>query len=86
MQAQKLKHQLLYEQKRNLKADVEAAKAELQKVQDNLDRLQGQADTAAKNSAALEDELSAEVSTFSHFPYGSHALNLNGAGLTHTPD
>ncbi len=62
VQATKLKHQLTYEKKRNLKKDVEAAQADLKKVQDNLERLQTQADSAAKATAALEDELSAEVS------------------------
>jgi len=40
---------------------VEAAQADLKKIQDNLERLQAQADSAAKATAALEDELSAEV-------------------------
>lgn len=63
MQAAKLKHQLTYEQRRNLKKDMEAAQADLEKIQDNLERLQAQADAAAEASAALEDELSAEVRT-----------------------
>lgn len=61
MQAAKLKHQLTYEQRRNLKKDVEAAQADLKKIQDNLERLQAQADAAAEASTALENELSAEV-------------------------
>ena len=65
LQAAKLKHQLTYEQRRNLKKDVEAARADLKKIQDNLERLQAQADAAAEASAALEDELSAEVGTHS---------------------
>ena len=60
-QAAKLKHQLSYEQRRNLKKDAEAAEADLRKLQDNLERLQSQADEAAQASAALEQELSAEV-------------------------
>lgn len=60
-QAAKLKHQLTYEQRRNLGQDVKSAEAELRKVQDNLQRLQGQADAAAEASAALEGELAAEV-------------------------
>ena len=63
MQAAKLKHQLSYEQRRNLKKYVEAAEAELEKIRDNLQRLQGQADAAAEASATLEADLSAEVST-----------------------
>ena len=63
MQAAKLKHQLTYEQRRDLNRDVEAAQADLQKIQDNLERLQAQADAAAKASATLEGELSAEVDT-----------------------
>ena len=62
-QAAKLKHQLSYEQRRNLKKDAEAAEADLRKLQDNLERLQSQADEAAQASAALEQELSAEVET-----------------------
>ena len=61
MQAAKLKHQLSYEQRRNLKKDAEAAEADLRKLQDNLERLQSQADEAAQASAALEQDLSAEV-------------------------
>ena len=60
-QAAKLKHQLSYEQRRNLQKDAEAAAADLRKLQDNLERLQSQADEAAQASAALEQELSAEV-------------------------
>ena len=63
MQAAKLKHQLSYEQRRNLKKDAEAAEADLKKLQDNLERLQSQADEAAQASAALEQELTAEVGT-----------------------
>ena len=40
---------------------MKSAEAELRKVQDNLQRLQGQADAAAGASAALEGELAAEV-------------------------
>ena len=60
-QAAKLKHQLSYEQRRNLQKDAEAAEVDLNKLQDNLKRLQSQADEAAQASAALEQELSAEV-------------------------
>ena len=41
---------------------MEAAQADLEKIRDNLERLQAQADSATKATAALEDELSAEVS------------------------
>ncbi len=49
---------------------MEAAQADLKKIQDNLERLQAQADSAAEASAALEDELSAEV--------GIHSTLLQG--------
>lgn len=61
MQATKLKHQLTYEQRRDLKADVAAAKAEVKKIQENLEKLEDEARKAAEAAKEVEQELAAEV-------------------------
>ncbi len=61
VQATKLKHQLTYEQRRDLKADVAAAKAEVKKIQENLEKLEAEAQTAAEAAESVEQELAAEV-------------------------
>ncbi|EIE20863.1 RecF/RecN/SMC protein [Coccomyxa subellipsoidea C-169] len=60
-QATKLKHQLTYEQRRDLKADVAAAKAEVKKIQENLEKLEAEARTAAEAAESVEQELAAET-------------------------
>lgn len=61
MQATKLKHQLTYEQQRDLRADADAAKKEVEKIQDNLSKLEEEARAAAEAAKADEQELAAEV-------------------------
>jgi len=60
-QATKLKHQLSYEHRRDLAADVAVAKEELKKVQDTLEQLEEQARAAAEAADSVEQELAAEV-------------------------
>ena len=61
MQASRVKHQLDYEQRRDGKAAVKAAKAEAKRLAAALAKLE--AEVAAANAAAaeLEAELAAEV-------------------------
>jgi septal ring factor EnvC (AmiA/AmiB activator) len=61
VQATKLKHQLTYEQRRDLKADVAAAKSEVKKIQENLEKLEDEARKAAEATKEVEQELAAEV-------------------------
>ena len=61
VQATKLKHQLTYEQRRDLKADVAAAKAEVKKIQENLGKLEEEARKAAEAAEEVQQELAAEV-------------------------
>ena len=61
VQATKLKHQLTYEQQRDLKADADAANKEVQKIQENLSKLEQEAHVAAEAAKSDEQELAAEV-------------------------
>jgi len=60
-QATKLKHQLSYEQRKDLSAEVNAAKAEVIQVQETLHKLEAEAKAAAASAEALEKELATEV-------------------------
>ncbi|BDA42403.1 Structural maintenance of chromosomes protein 1A [Coccomyxa sp. Obi] len=60
-QATKLKHQLTYEQQRDLKADTDAAKKEVEKIQENLSKLEEEARAAAEAAKSDEQELAAEA-------------------------
>lgn len=66
MQATKLKHQLTYEQQRDLKADADAAKKEVEKIQENLNKLEEEARAAAEAAKSDEQELASEVHMTGH--------------------
>lgn len=60
-QASKLKHQLTYERKRDLQAEVTAAQTELQQIEQHLQQLEEQARTASAAAERIEQELAAQV-------------------------
>lgn len=61
MQASRVKHQLDYEQRRDGKAAVKAAKAEVKRLAAALAKLEAEVAAADAAAAELEAELSAEV-------------------------
>lgn len=75
-QATKLKHQLSYEHRRDLAADVAVAKEELKKVADNLEQLEEQARAAAEAADSVEQELAAEVCAATGSPSNTFCSRL----------
>jgi ppGpp synthetase/RelA/SpoT-type nucleotidyltranferase len=61
LQATKLKHQLAYEKRRDLKAEVTAAQQELQQIEQNLKELEEQTQAATAAAERAEQELAADV-------------------------
>ncbi len=75
-QATKLRHQLAYEQRRDMGAEADAAKKEAAGLQAALDRAQEQARAAADASKAVEAELAEQARAPGLDMRGEEAIQL----------